>query len=126
MVVVSSMAAVLWPNRKQHNCNCRARLGALNYVILDDPKLQETQERANSRGESVYHMANAIGCDVADLTELNTQRGLSCDLFMMLMEEATNPKQNKNTDPLRAHLLKRQTATKKLQEEKYMTAGLHD
>jgi hypothetical protein len=93
-------------------------------VPLDDPELQETQERVKNKGESAYHKAHTSDCGVVDLTELKTQIGRSGDSFMMFVEEAAKAKQFTNTDPLRVHLPKRQTTTKKLEEGKYTTAGL--
>jgi hypothetical protein len=94
-------------------------------VLLDDPELQETQETVKNRGESAYHKAHASGCDIVDLTELNTHTGCSGDSFMLFVEEAVKAKHHTHTDPLRAHLLKRQTATNKFEEGKRTTAGLH-
>jgi hypothetical protein len=88
MVIVSSIVSVLSSNRKQQNCHCQSRLGALNYVLLDDPKLQETQERVKNRGDSAYHKAHSSGCYIVDLTKLNTQTGCSGDSFMIFVEEA--------------------------------------
>jgi hypothetical protein len=44
---------------------------------------------------------------------------------MMFMEDAAKATKNKITDPIRACMLKKQTATHKLEEGKYMTDGLH-
>jgi hypothetical protein len=43
---------------------------------------------------------------------------------MMSVEEAAKATQNKNTDPLHVHLLKKKPATKKLEEGQCMTAGV--
>jgi hypothetical protein len=58
--------------------------GPLNYIMLDHPKFQETKDRVRSIKE-IYEQQVKNCVDIADLTSLNTDRGvmgLTMDMFL--------------------------------------------
>jgi hypothetical protein len=67
--------------------------------------MQESEDRWNHRGDAVYHMTSATGCDIIDLTELNTSEGCPGDSFMKFVEETSTLVKNKVSDPIRALML---------------------
>jgi hypothetical protein len=58
--------------------------GALNYVLLDHPELQETKDRVESI-HNIYKKQVMDGVEITDLTSLNTDKGsmgLAMDMFL--------------------------------------------
>jgi hypothetical protein len=58
--------------------------GALNYVLLDHPELQETKDRVESIND-IYKKQVMDGVEITDLTSLNTDKGsmgLAMDMFL--------------------------------------------
>jgi hypothetical protein len=58
--------------------------GPLNYVLLDRPELQETNDRVQSINE-IYEKQVMDGVEITDLTLLNTDKGsmgLTMDMFL--------------------------------------------
>jgi hypothetical protein len=61
--------------------------GALNYVLLDHPELQETKDRVESIND-IYEKQVMDGVEITDLTSLNTDKGsmgsmgLIMDMFL--------------------------------------------
>jgi hypothetical protein len=66
--------------------------GLFYYVLIDNPEMQETQERVKNRGKSAYQLAQARGCEIIDVCDLNTAEGSSGDSFMMFVEEVAKKK----------------------------------
>jgi hypothetical protein len=58
--------------------------GALNYVLLDHPELQETKDRVESIN-NIYKKQVMDGVEITGLTLLNTDKGsmgLTIDMFL--------------------------------------------
>jgi hypothetical protein len=59
-------------------------VGALNYVLLYHPELQETKDRGESIND-IYKKQVIDGIEITDLTSLNTDKrsmGLTMDMFI--------------------------------------------
>jgi hypothetical protein len=59
-------------------------VGPLNYVLLDHPELQETNDRVQSMND-IYETQVMGGIAITDLTVLNTDKGsmgLTTDMFL--------------------------------------------
>jgi hypothetical protein len=58
--------------------------GLLNYILLDNPELQEAKEKVQSINE-IYTKQVRDGVEITDLTNLNTDKGvmgLCMDMFL--------------------------------------------
>jgi hypothetical protein len=78
------MAKFVCLRRHTQESHRGAWLGALNYILLDHPELQETKYRVELISE-IYEKQVRDGVETTDLATLNTERGLMglcMDMFL--------------------------------------------
>jgi hypothetical protein len=63
--------------------------GALNYILLDHPELQETNDRVKSINE-IYEKRVRDRADITDLTTLNTEQGSMGICMDMFLDQSRN------------------------------------
>jgi hypothetical protein len=86
---VTSSTLCMLPGRDHLRAIVARGWGPLNYILLDHPDLQETQDRVRTIIE-VYEQQVKYGVDIVDLTLINTERGAMCltmDMFLNHMFE---------------------------------------